>query len=543
MAITWNRKLPTVAMVNNPALVYLETDNHPYDTGSKYQYHLDNLLYPAHNATMRFSFNGTAVLFTFKNTPDASGTQIKVRTTEIYLDYLNVLRNSIIQNYDIANNYNVEIFNDGTLHIRFTALNNGDEWEITFTESGSNFTFTEIIIGTDDEYYDNFQLMCQVWKGDSGSSTDVLLGEDRATPDANGECVFDIAKYLQPEIETSFTWPEETAVYQHVLTNAFFQYFIRFAEVKGIPPVVQAITTQVNLYALTGKKPDWKFDEDYRTLVDESAWDSTTRFSYNKERSFLTNQPAFKRIGQHQPEKLFFINWYSETSLDIRYTVYFTDGTSFQNGVTFGSSEYWLHELSIGPDWLNIYTIDVAKTVSHYTIVLVDSSGAPTERSEVQTYVIDYGPYKNERYFLFKNQRGGFDTVCFRGLRQRGLAIQADSIVSADGIGNPFTRLKRTRHSINSSSPIKIASGPLDELELDHYKEILLSDEIYMVVDGNLHNCAIVTNSVDDLKTDNQYTYNLNIEVLTDYVDAVSQSTFDDSLEETFIQPVTPQID
>ena len=543
MAITWNRKLPIVALVNNPALVYLETDNHPYDTGSKYQYHLDNLLYPANNDTLSFSFNGTTVVFTFKTTPDASGTQIIVRTTETYTQYLNIIRNSIIQNYDIANNYLVEIFNDGTLHIRFTALNNGDEWEITQSESGSNFTFTEIIIGTDDDYYDNFQLMCQVWKGDSGSSTDVLLGEDRATPDANGEVVFDIAKYLQPEIETSFTWPEETAVYQHVLGSAFFQYFIRIAEIKGIPPVVQAVSAQTGYYALAGKKPDWKFDEDYRTLVDEAAWEGTTRLTYNQERSFLTNQPAYKRIAKFQPEKLIFINWSTEVSLNIRYKLYYTDGTTFENDITFTTVQYRVHELSIGPAWINIHTIDANKTVSHYTIVLVDSSGSPTPRSEVQTYVFDYGPYKNERYFLFKNQRGGFDTVCFRGLRQRGLAIQADSIVSADGIGTPFTRLKRTRHSINSSSPIKIASGPLDELELDHYKEILLSDEIYMVVDGNLHNCAIVTNSVDDLKTDNQYTYNLNIEVLTDYVDSESQSTFDDSLEETFTQPVTPQVD
>lgn len=544
MAITWNRKLPIVAMVNNPALVYLETDNHPYDTGSKYQYHLDLIVtYPAHNDTIRFSFNGIAVQFTFKNTPDTSGTQIAVRTSETYNQYLNLIRNSIIQNYDIANNYNVEIFNDGTLHIRFTALNNGADYEITFNESASSFTFTEIIIGTDDEYYDYFQLMCQVWKGDGGSSTDTLLGEDRATPDANGECVFDIAKYLQPEIETSFTWPEESAVYQHVLSSAFFQYFIRIAEVKNIPPVVQAVSLQVGYYAMAGKKPDWKFDYDYRTLVDEAAWEGTTRLTYNQERNFLTNQPAHKRIAQHQPEKLFFINWSAETSLNIRYTVYFTDGTTFQNDVTFSTVQYRVHELSIGPDWLNIYTIDITKTVSHYTVVLVDSSGPPTARSEVQLYEIDYGPYKNERFFLFKNQRAGYDTLCFRGLRQRGTSISSDTIISAGGAGNPFQVKKRNRFSINEAPTVRISSGPLTEVELDHYKEILLSEEIYMVVNGVLHDCLIVTDNVENLKIDNQFTYQLSIEVVTDYVESAIGYTLDNNLDETFANPAIPQID
>lgn len=543
MAITWNRKLPVVAMVNNPALVYLSTDNHPYDTGSKYQYYLDLVTYPANNDTLTFTFNGTVVQFTFKNTPDTSGTQIKVRTSETFNNYVNLIRNSIIQNYDIATNYNVDLYNDGTLHIRFTALNNGSKWEITQNESASNFTWFENVIGTDDEYYDYFQLMCQVWKGDGGSSTDVLLGEDRAAPDNNGECVFDIAKYLQPEIETSFTWPEEPAVYQHVLSSAFFQYFIRIAEVKDIPPVVQAVSLQVGLYAMAGKKSDVVFDNDYRTLVDEAAWEGTTRLTYNQERNFLTNQPAFKRIAQHQPEKLFFINWSTETSLNIRYRVYFTDGTNFQNDITFSTAQYNVHELSIGPDWLNIYTIDTNKTVSHYTVVLVDSSGPPTARSEVQTYIIDYGPYKTERFFLFKNQRGGYDTACFRGIRQRGMQVSADTVISAGAAGNPFALQKRKRFSINQASPLRITSGPLDETELDHYREILLSDELYMFVDGKLYDCLLTTDNIENLKTDGTYTYNMGIEVITDYVESVPGYTLTPGVEEEYTQPIIPQID
>ena len=189
-------------------------------------------------------------------------------------------------------------------------------------------------------------------------------------------------------------------------------------EYYGIPPVEETMTMAIGhaLFGGVGR-------------IKARTYDFNADFLPNGK--FLTNQPAFKLVDRDHPEWLYYPLMRTDgLNFRVNARLYFTDGT--EQRVTLPNASPFHVEGEKGKVYIipagftqtGIGEYETAdKFILSYDIFVTQHNGTAPEQDDYTSatyhYVVDYDKQSwDKRYYLFRNQLGGMDTVCTRGKRE-----------------------------------------------------------------------------------------------------------------------------
>lgn len=206
---------------------------------------------------------------------------------------------------------------------------------------------------------------------------------------------------------------------------------------------------------------------------------------YFDTKAWLTWQPDNKVIDPYQHEYLYYFNNLSPqpSSLRLWINVTYTDGTKYEYNPLSVSSPVELGVYAIPVGFANLGMDSLPKYVASYTVTLTDQNGQVL--AATRTYRMDYKPYANPVYLLYRNSLGGYDT-----LRTIGDDVETfkSSYESAD-VSLPSNYTYRTRERIETKASgyteLQIPTGYLPPQWLKYLKEVQLSRDIYRITNDS----------------------------------------------------------
>lgn len=213
---------------------------------------------------------------------------------------------------------------------------------------------------------------------------------------------------------------------------------LKHADQYGDPVAVEALTTSADYLAINGGLP-----EDAIQSVNLSAALIGLHSYYFKRNDAF---PFYKPVATHQPDYLYFIALLTG-DIEVTVTRFYDDGTNdFYVALTMpvtANKAYWVQA---GHDQLHV-PIDAAvgKTILGYSVSLIRSG----QNAFTAYYVIDTMCPSWERFILYHNGFGGYETVRMKGLTKYSHQVTRD----------PFVRVKWIDFNIQD--------GNIDQIRTD----------------------------------------------------------------------------
>ena len=287
------------------------------------------------------------------------------------------------------------------------------------------------------------------------------------------------------------------------------EYRIQYYEQYGSPIVPCVVTQSQSFYALVGGVS--KSQEAIYNRQGSSFW---LKLTYNMY--FLTWQPKEKWVSINQVEKLFFFCQTEMTRLSYRMDFYFLDGTS-DLSVPFSAIDLppdkGVVELTVSPAIIKASASD-PENIDYFKVWIEYQS----ERiSEIRTYHIDRTFQENQRYFLFRNSLGGFDTLRTTGDQEDTLdydRVSISKILSAD-----FTEMDHENATgfVSESMVYKANTGWRTREEISWLRDFFLSRQVFLINVNKLVPVVVTTTQARH-RVDKEELYYLEFEYRRSYV-------------------------
>jgi len=330
--------------------------------------------------------------------------------------------------------------------------------------------------------------------------------EMRHEPDSNNKAVVDIHKIMEWDPEKEFSFPETVSSLFVKRNNLRRQWRLNRFEKYGNPlTAYNEAYASGTRYILPGKISDCrqgKFTADSKnwwTMLQSKQW-------------FLTNSPRIKVTDEFSSERLYYLVFGDDvTAMSMRVKVYYSDGTDIttSRGIASSISQYDIYEIITSYSRLKISEIDTEKTISKYEIWLTDQDDAVI--SETFTYKMDLVEKKNARYFLFSNSYKMYEGVRFIGRSIQDVTIESMSSTRKLNKDYSFSDKTIIKNIIEESHRVQAATGWLTPDEMNWFREIIKSTDVYEIIDGRIYSVEIIDNSYS-LSDDNTNLQALSIE-------------------------------
>lgn len=509
MTLSLLKSPPKVSLVGNDILFKINTDNQYSIAGS--------------SAELVFKFNGkdttpgnkfkleflnNELEFELATTPDGSGTQLPIAAAGEFLSmWVDNMAKYMGYNYLLSLHYEIErttLLPDEFIYI--TAKEKGTDYSIIFTNDPvnpvQNLHEHSNTPGVSPVVRDFYQLLAKIWL--KGTSENTLLGEDRLTPDDEGDVRFTIQEYFKPELISEFAYPENNEVRIIKRTDFIKQFFIEYAETYDNISKRLYSTEGILTYAMQGKINQQKVN--ILNDLDMSFWDEIIA-----SQMFLTWHPLEKTISAWQPEKLYYLSF-------TRASVLYVKAKSGDGGVggneggfefTIGSiacDQYDVIEICCGHDILGLQYL--TGLVSPYEVWVENDSGEII--SEIRTYIVDDQYRENEYVFLFKNSLGAYETLRTTGIQAKSNKYEHTLIEMIKVEGDSSYSEESSMESWMEET-FKANSGWITKEELDWTNDFVLSVDRYIIENWKLFSVLVTSTKIFQHK-DNEYLYMIEFE-------------------------------
>jgi hypothetical protein len=214
------------------------------------------------------------------------------------------------------------------------------------------------------------------------------------------------------------------------------------------------------------------------------------------QKQFLTWQPDHKLVSFVQEEYLYFLLNCSPLPAQARLRVrsHKADGSRLVSTVA-SIQGVSLHQVVCCPAGPTALGLD-PDTVQ-YEVWLSDESDF--RFSEVRTYYIDARRHRYERFLLFSNSLGGFDTLRLLGKasEESDVALVKAQKERPDGAGIDFSELQVI--SVSETSGIEVSTGFFEhnaQEYLNYLRELLLSECIFLDTPHGHESVSLLTSNL-----------------------------------------------
>ena len=515
MALSLIKSPAAVNLAGNDIAFKINTDNQYSAEGVKAVIRLNWTSGDAAGDKFSLTWGENTVEFTAAASPDGSGTQYPSYVSgSVDLWEASVML-ALQANYLLSRDFDISTPGlDG--YIVLTAYEKGPDYTVVLDSDTSNVVEIYNKEGESTVVRDFYGIICKVIEHTAFSfDPDNLLGEDRLTPDTDGNVTFKIQEYLKSLLTFDFEWPEPLDTFLFIKADAIKRFYIQYAETyDGIPKKLTRTFGTATYIMLGGVSQNAQAELN----ENETTW--WDQFLYKKD--WLTYQPREITVNKMQPVKLSLIVWKSGvTSVKLRVKVYFTDGTSSNLAAkTISASQYNIIECILSYQRLGLALL--GKEVNYYEAWAIDQDD---NRLTLSRYFYPDQFYRpNERVFIFQNSLGCPEVVRFTGVTETEVEHDRSeySLISPDG----FTW--RT-HQVNNfdtveTEKIKFNSGYLNDLAkyprqfADYLREFYLSPAIWELVNNRLYPVRITGKKQFVNNTDETLSY-IEFEAERGYID------------------------
>lgn len=512
-----------VQFVSSPVNLKFQSSDSVATAGEYCNFHVDLTEWPIANDFIHLIYqcDGEVDLnFVFKNAPDTSGLQLKARGTEDMAAYVAVLVTAFQSNYFISRDF---VVSASTAAISFIAKVKGLKTPTATFPVVTKVAITVVNNGSAAKQKENFKILVQTLL----ASNNNILFEDYLSADDQGIALIDISEILRSQITKSYTWPIDSTLIRE-MPDFCKEFYCRIANCWGNPRTAQAITTLANFKAMAGgvglAREAILNDLTIALNAEYNIYDW-----FNDAQQFLTWHPRNKTIDRAQPERLYWLNYSTASQLRLKVVLYYTNdsSTSFTAYGLNGVSQHKVYELTITPDRLienQVLTPVPGHYINKIGIYVADENDQ--QLSEIRTYHINSSEQRHNRYIIFANSPGGYDTLRCSGIgqfeasyeRMSGQAILPEAFSTSKPSVQDFY--------IGQTQKMKVSTG-LFNIEneegrewAEYLQEIFLSKEVYEVTTEGLFRIKILNDSAV-LAVDDENLYSANIEYQRTYVDAL----------------------
>lgn len=418
MSLTITRQPYALQAAGMPIQYGLQSNYHVVTAGVKAVYKITALASPTAGDNFTLTWGNKSVTFTFAASPDDSGTELPVTNVAATLAPI------MAQHYELGADYLV--FSAVAGEITLSAREEGTDYNLS--KSGAySLTLTQTTAGVDSELRSNFRVALDVYMEDLvGGTLFSKVASLEATVDDNGDTAFDLSAILWNELR----WyrPVFNSNQPMACPELARTYYIRYAESSGIPAVRRkaTATSPYAKYALRAKVDQSRAAQFSRYVDHFSASPGTGLTSMVA--NGLTFAPVRKEVTTEQPEYLFYIV-NDATIYYMALLVTWSNGAATYHMPYYGTGTYKHHVICfpVGHDALNIASLAPAPGVTavSYKIRLYTDSSPSVDYTEREFVITSGCPYPN-RYFLFLNSLGAFETMRTTAYFAKGLTVSQD---------------------------------------------------------------------------------------------------------------------
>jgi len=467
-----------VTIIKEPAKVCLTGNNIEFTLGSDNMYESEGVKFSGFMYQLNPALFNQTLVFTWGNNsyttqpgnPVEQGYHIYCQG--ISSAYLTGFINCIKKNYLLSKDFDISWYlYQGSYHIGFVAKYPGTDYNLSFNIAGY---WGVTIYGIDKVIRNFFRIGWQLMKYNPDNDIYNSTGEVQLeVPDDEGEITIDVSELLQEEITGQFTYPESIDSLINLRTDIAGKYYIKYFEYYGLPPEYKTVCYSSVYIYLQGEISQLRMAALKQKGLSFWTWLTT-------KHNFLTFCPDKKIISLNQPEKLYFIMPYSRDKIKLHVSIYYTDGSNTYSFLEEYDSalQYDVFEFIVGYAKTQIENIDPDKTINKYEISLTDEGN--NRISAIRTYILDHTYYEFERYFLFKNSIGVFESFRATGINTRNIDIDKTFLKSPISSEYELTEKYIKPADINKDVYYQINSGYIKDLKYVNYlPEFLGSNDIY----------------------------------------------------------------
>jgi hypothetical protein len=508
MALTFLNEPGAVSLVKNPVVFELSTNNRLSTAGVTVKQSIALNQIPAIDDTLTLEWlNGTRdITFTFKAVPDDSGLELQTGgfvTVQQYIE--DSLLDELRKNYFINNEFDVSyLFSDKVL---FEAKATGVNYAFTLSKTGTYTPTLDVFQqGVDAVPRENFRIISQVharYQGDSNWDNvelELLPVDEQVIFDLHHVLVAYDKMRLCPAFRTT---PLD-------ISNQVIECKANFAEAFGTTLAVQANVFKTLRHGLFGG-----YDLRDRLAVD---------FNSDKSREFLTWRLK-QRIRVSQAYFLYYYHNAATDDLNLKAKLFFNDGTHETVTVhALSAVQYGLYCLPVGFVVLNGAQSGV-KTLTKAEVFLQEDGGAWT--NDAITLTIDREPRQDEIVLAYRNSFGVAETVAFTG--EITLLHKAEkqhyNVYQKYNAGADVPRFKELNAEYHYG--LELNSGFFDADEAEYMADLLGSDLVFLVINGQYLPCRLEVGetSIRRTNSDTNNAFSLKVFLTRDlnYSDAGSR--------------------
>ncbi len=491
---------PLVALTGNPIRFVVHSDN--FMGVSAIQPYI-YIAFPAkafEDMTIQFKWQFVDITFTAKPTPDDSGYQFPDATTGGTVnDWLNIVAGYLLRNYYINRDWTISVVGDQLrMYGRPTVDGIPEVFFGWFSETIPALMVADGRLASQREFYKiglNLLIkMGEMW---------VRVGEDVLPVNSGGDAVFDIHTLFADYVFPEFLWPEISDDLMPLRPRSTAEYRVEYYEQYGNPIVPGIITRSDSFYALYGG-----ISKSQEAVYNQNASSFWHKLTYNLY--FLTWQPKYKKVTFTQVEKLFFLCQTEMTRISLRFNYYMLDGTSHLDQALSSIDlppAKGVVELTISP-WQVFYSESFANTLDYFEIWIEYRA----ERiSELRTFKIDRTYYENERFFLFLNSLGGYDTIRVTGDQEDALEYDRTDIDKTLPAGFKYMDHESATGFVKETVTYKANTGWISRDQLSWLRELFLSKQVFQIKGDKLMPVVVSSTKVAQ-RIDKEYMYSLDFE-------------------------------
>jgi len=271
--------------------------------------------------------------------------------------------------------------------------------------------------------------------------------------------------------------------------NGIDKYRVQLAEKYRTVDGLETFNTITNDYfALSGKIPFAKYPD--FDIIDFSGAD----------KNYLTwiNYQVFLWVNSY-----FLLNYFftaTSQTVHLRAKLYYTDRTDEEVNVkSIAANINNILQFPCSVEKLNLTQHSPTKTIYKYQLALVD--GSDVAFTKWMTFILTEKPLY-ARQFLFLNGFGVWENFNTKGKRSEKLKSKRTITNKELSVNYVHTDSELISEVEESYSLFDIETGSVTKMEAENFTNMMLSNELYEIVDDEYLRCYIITGSVEIVPED-----------------------------------------
>ena len=454
------------------------------------------------------AFLGVERTFSLKSSPDDAYSIPSATSDETVENWAYRFYTELQKNGELLKNYQI-LLSDDSLTINLRAYENGSSFDMSVVSNTiEGLTINASTGGSGSTSYDGGAVMVLDKDG-------ILLGEDIKPINDTNFIDYEISEYLHAQFAVlappRFILEDSTHGYIYLYVDLVKKY--RVLAGYHIPGLVYVSLYDNYHWAIFGGLSReglmvWN-------QVSGGFWNDA-----NNKKRFLTWGPPVKKTSRTNHESLYFFTQYSDvTRYNVKVKAYLADksSTTFELTHMIYSAQYVVLEMMVGYGQMDIESHTDNQPVVKWDVWVEDQLSRIL--SEVRTFLVDEKVYEFPREFVFRNSFAVYDYIRFTGKIEKNLVHDRETTQIDRNEVETFYNTPEWQTKILEQQIYKGSSGWVSHKTMDVLRDMMLSPEVYEIVNEKPLRISITTKKTSKYLKDGEYLYNLDIEYQRAYQD------------------------